>query len=136
MVLQLKSPSREYVPNVSTFGFFLVIEFPAGKTLPIILKLCLRESTESVATPRYPVSFSTTSELGDMPTGAWHGCPRYVFFVIFVIPRFREILEAEALIFKDFYCFFVVLWFLCFFFIGRAGRIGGKHLFRINNPIE
>ena len=55
--------------------FFLVIEFPARKTLPIILKLCLRESTESVATPRYPVFFSTTSELGDMSTGAWHGCP-------------------------------------------------------------
>ena len=69
---RLKSPSREYVPNVSGFGFFLVIEFSARKTFPIIIKVCLRESTETGASPRYPVFCPTPSELGDMLTGAWH----------------------------------------------------------------
>ena len=42
------------------------------KTCRNILKIILRESTETGATPRYPVFYSTPSELGDMVTGAWH----------------------------------------------------------------
>ena len=41
----------------------------ARKTFRIVLKIILRESTETGATPRYPVFYSSPSELGAMLTG-------------------------------------------------------------------
>ena len=85
----LKSLSRESIVLFSTFGFFLAQQMSARKTFRIAFKIILRESTETGATPRYPVFYSTPSELGAMLTGTQlRHC--VIFFHTPRLPQARE----------------------------------------------
>ena len=84
----LEPPQRDRT-YFSHFGTFLVFEFWARETSPIIRKTSFRESTDHVATPRYFVCLSTPSELGDTSAGSWGHEKFWIsrqLFSIFKIP--------------------------------------------------